>query len=562
MCAPPHYCTLKQLLTNRLFRIPHSPRAYSWHDQHRNTMFKDILKLRNTSADSFHFMATVVGLKRPDRTIAHKVVYKCINIIDGQQRITTLVLLLKAIELKLNETPNKSDRAEELQKLLVKEDKVSLILLQTNYHHSQHYANFLKFGSDPSEEEPKTLADQELLKAIQDCKSFVDQWNDPIELLGIVMDKLTFVYHEVDNEEVVYTIFETLNDTGLDVSWMDRLKNRLMSIVLADNQGNNDEHIENLHNTWKDIYATIGLHEKLNKEVLIFGAALTSLDIVSKFLSEEDAVENLVDRSDGTAFGVINVSRWILQVTEAFNKFFQYTNSSKRAVAEIVQARLLGIAIFLRNSSQEEKEKLLEEWEKTTFRIFGLCRTHGNKEKSEYVRLAWETVNIQEFDASEILNRLKDLGANYNIDQILVENRNCYRGWEEKLRYLLFRYEEHLAQQQGRTISNYEWIDIWKYPALRSIEHILPQSKGSKVPLKANQEGIFVHRLGNLLLLPLDINVRLRDKDPKEKAHRYQDTGFLMAKEVAQTIDAENWGLEQIEERERNLIEWIREKWG
>jgi hypothetical protein len=97
--------------------------------------------------------------------------------------------------------------------------------------------------------------------------------------------------------------------------------------------------------------------------------------------------------------------------------------------------------------------------------------------------------------------------------------------------------------------------------AAQSIEHIQPQSKGSQEPLEANGKGIFVHRLGNLLLLPPNVNSKLSDKDPEEKADSYINTGLLIAKEVGQTIKQSGWSTEQIEEREKQLIEWIQCEW-
>ena len=214
----------------------------------------------------------------------------------------------------------------------------------------------------------------------------------------------------------------------------------------------------------------------------------------------------------------------------------------------------------MRDCSLEERKKLFGAWEKATFRIFGLCRTDARKEKSKYVSLAWETVNAHELDVDEILTRIQKLDTDYSVDKTRIENQNCYRNWEEQLRYLLFRYEEYLTEQQGRTISDKEWELIWNATASRSIEHILPQSKGSRV---ADQEGVFVHRLGNLLLLPLDINSELGNKEPEKKASRYRETGFLMAAEVAKTINEKReWGVEQIKEREQKLIKWICEEWG
>ena len=68
--------------------------------------------------------------------------------------------------------------------------------------------------------------------------------------------------------------------------------------------------------------------------------------------------------------------------------------------------------------------------------------------------------------------------------------------------------------------------------------------------------------LGNLLLLPPRLNSKLSDKEPIDKAGRYQQTGLLIAVEVAQTIqDKREWGAAQIEEREQKIREWIKVVW-
>ena len=572
MSVRPEFYTLSELFTNRLFRIPHYQRAYSWQREHRAAMFDDIKKLKNQSTDSFHFMATVVGLKRGKTEIA-TVPYNFIEIVDGQQRITTLVILLKAIEQKLNrEKADENELAQELQKLLVKQDKASLILLPKNHDGRQHLANYIRSGEYSSTEVAHTLADYELLSAIDECKFFVDDWKDRVGLLSIVKNKLTFVYHEIDNEAAVYTVFETLNDRGLDVSWLDKLKSRLMRKVFEDNQGNSDEHIKEIHNIWGQIYATlgplhkvasdIGLRENPSSETLRFAATLKTSKPRSQPLSERQSVERFMKICKSTS-EAIQVSNWLLDVTNAYYKLLNDMRSSKKAVAKNVQARLLGLAIILRGYPPEEEEKLLEQREKTTFRIFSLCETDARKEKGSYVQLAWKTWNDADFKAEAILTELRNLGANYDIEKAFSENSDCYTGWSEELRYLLYRYEEHLAEQQGMGLNQAQWQCIWDSSASKSIEHILPQSKGSQESLDPGQEGVFVHRLGNLMLLPPDDNSEAGDKEPKAKINVYRRPNLLIVNEVVKTIEDENgWGIEEIKAREQRLVKWISDTWG
>ena len=93
----PKFLTLIQLLEKRLFRIPLYQRAYSWQSKQRNDMFNDIRKLQGKARVS-HFMATVVGVRNESDIVEIGTdEYTVIDIVDGQQRLTTLVILLKVI---------------------------------------------------------------------------------------------------------------------------------------------------------------------------------------------------------------------------------------------------------------------------------------------------------------------------------------------------------------------------------------------------------------------------------------------------------------------------------
>ena len=97
----PKFLTFAQLLERRLFRIPHYQRAYSWGREERQDMFNDIRQLQQKPETS-HFMATVVGLNRAIVEIGTDQ-YDIIDIVDGQQRLTTLVILLKVVEIETRE---------------------------------------------------------------------------------------------------------------------------------------------------------------------------------------------------------------------------------------------------------------------------------------------------------------------------------------------------------------------------------------------------------------------------------------------------------------------------
>ena len=554
---------LSSLLRNRLFRIPQYQRAYSWQTKHRRDMFDDIAALAS-KPDSLHFMATVVGLRRGLKTIVTDE-YRVIDIVDGQQRITTLIILLKAIEKQIQKSQQVPAKlGEELQDLLVKQDDISLILLQTNHDKSQYFVNYIRHGTRVDPSEAATLADAAVLRAIKDCEQFVEEWLDPVDLLRIIKNQLHFIFHEIADEYVVYTVFEVLNNRGLNVSWLDRFKSMLMSVAFEHSQGNATEHIGELHQIWGTIYEVIGLRQGMSGETLRFAATLKSTKKPSKPLGEEAAVASLIEQCGELPANAIGLSKWVLDISKAVDRFLEDETRSS-AVTKIAHSRLLAVAIVLRGFSRDAERRLLDQWERVSFRIFGLCSKDARTSVGAYTRLAWDVLNNAQLDETAIANTLTGIseGKEHTIDWAVecVTNNNCYEGWEQELRYLLMRYEEHLAKQQGQKFENEQWQRIWKASAAKSIEHIQPQSKGSSSQVDAGSREIFVHRLGNLVLLPPGLNSTLQDRDPIAKCSNYTETGLHCATEVAETIRREGWGPDQVEERENRMITWIRQQW-
>jgi hypothetical protein len=134
-------------------------------------MFADIERLRNRP-EQRHFMATLVGLNRGRKSIVTDE-YSVIEVVDGQQRLTTLIVLLKAIQLSLGDH---SKLATELQGILIKQDELSLILLQMNHDPNGYFAEYLRSGTSADQSVAKTIADRALLTAIEDCTKFVNGW--------------------------------------------------------------------------------------------------------------------------------------------------------------------------------------------------------------------------------------------------------------------------------------------------------------------------------------------------------------------------------------------------
>lgn len=550
MMIQPKYLKLSELLNGRLFRIPPYQRAYSWERKQREDLFSDIDRLRTADGDAVHFMATMVGLNRGKKTIVTNEFHK-IEVVDGQQRLTTLIILYKCLSLVLDRNDkDECSFADEIEALLIKGDDLSLLLLQTNHDTCRYFVTFLRDGTYPSATEAESLADRRLLEAMKDCSDFVARWEgSKLDLGAILKNRLALIFHEVDDEAAVYTVFEVLNSRGLDVAWLDRLKSTLMGMAFETSEGNKEETIQELHQIWGDIYSCLGLHQGRSSESLRFAATLKSTARLNKVQGEEAAVKTLRGFAGNSAKGTIEVSNWILEVVNAVDKLV--ANKRRTAVTKIAHARLLAVAIELSSMSDSQRDELLDAWEKVTFRIFGMCRRDARTGVGDYVRLA-RKLFIEGMEHEDALNAIRALGSgDFAIGSAAEQLRgeNCYEFWEEELRYFMYRYEEHLAKKQGLKFSNAQWERIWEATATQSIEHISPQSKGRS----------YVHRLGNLVLLPPGLNSKLGAMSPSKKAKEYEKTGLLIAAELKPVLNG--WKLGSVKKREERLLKWAKQEW-
>jgi hypothetical protein len=119
--------------------------------------------------------------------------------------------------------------------------------------------------------------------------------------------------------------------------------------------------------------------------------------------------------------------------------------------------------------------------------------------------------------------------------------------------------ERDLAKKMGQKFDNAQWARIWNASPVQSIEHICPQSRGLDRRTRSKKD-IFVHRLGNLTLLPPKLNSKLNAMVPGDKAVEYEKTGLLVAGSLKR--DLKNWNPTSVQQREDELLEWAKKEWG
>jgi Protein of unknown function DUF262/Protein of unknown function (DUF1524) len=253
--------TFLELIGNgRTYRVPPYQRDYSWTEEHWEDLWSDLTELVD-HADETHYMGALVVENQSDREFA---------VIDGQQRIATLSLLVLAVIGYLQtladsgiETDANRERAAALRSRFIGEkDPASLVeasKLSLNASDNAFYQDYLVQLRSPLNVRGLPKSNRLLWECFSYFRRQVQSWlglpADGTRLARLISEaagrQLMFIRIVVDDEMNAYTVFETLNARGMELSATDLLKNYLFSRLrtVAD--------LEALQRRWTSLMATV-----------------------------------------------------------------------------------------------------------------------------------------------------------------------------------------------------------------------------------------------------------------------------------------------------------------
>lgn len=287
---------LSLLFQNRLFRIPDYQRGYAWQQSQLADFWDDLINLQQ---DRYHYTGLLslklLGRKETkdwgsDLWMVDKG-FKACHIVDGQQRLTTFVILLNEIICfvrELDENKGKKDDEIVLGYDTLK-DVVAKYIYQsrppmnqiTTYlfgyevdNPSADYLRYKIFG------EPYfgTVNETYYTKNLKFAKSFFREnltalyENEGIEGINNLYLKLTlklmFNIHEIDDDYDVFVAFETMNNRGKKLTNLELLKNRLIYLTTLYSDEKFDEmeksHLrKQINDAWKEVYFQFGRNENV-----------------------------------------------------------------------------------------------------------------------------------------------------------------------------------------------------------------------------------------------------------------------------------------------------------
>lgn len=234
--------SVRQLLEtgkNKKFIIPEYQRPYAWSDEQIQVLFDDLVEYTINDSESTYFLGTIVAYENDDQEQ---------EIIDGQQRITTLFLLLRAVYSKLEHSLEKEaiylrsqiEPAIWEQDDLTGEVNLDKILITSKVmgdDGNQEFAKILVSGkADPKSNSNYSKNYIQLQHLIDDYAT-----NEPLSFYRFVsniLNRAILLPIMADSQDTALTIFSTLNDRGLALSDADIFKAKIYNRL--DSQGKKD----------------------------------------------------------------------------------------------------------------------------------------------------------------------------------------------------------------------------------------------------------------------------------------------------------------------------------
>jgi hypothetical protein len=259
--------TFRKLIGNALsYRIPRFQRDYSWTDEEWEDLWLDLLGTLQPDGERAHYMGYLV-LQSPDD--------KTFEVIDGQQRLTTVTIVILAILKHLQrlvdagkEPDANAQRLAQIRQTYIGYlDPVTLVSrpkLVLNRNNNSYFQDYLvPLGHLPrrgfrASEHLLRKAFEWFDKRIGDLlkQEAGDQGRRLAQLVEDLSDRLFFTVITVTDELNAYKVFETLNARGVRLSATDLLKNYLFSVLDRDDQ--NDHELRNLEGRWESMVGRLG----------------------------------------------------------------------------------------------------------------------------------------------------------------------------------------------------------------------------------------------------------------------------------------------------------------
>lgn len=624
--------SLKDIFDGKFLRIPDYQRGYAWENLQLKDFWED---LKNLEDGHTHYTGVLTLEKVTKQKKEEKIEYWKIDsgafdsdssyyIVDGQQRITTCIILIKVILDKtkeLNANGLNNTRLEKLYEKYIKEETLN----GTNQYFFGYTADnpsyeFLKtkiFGEkSASNEKKETLYTFNL----ENTKSFfikeLKEFNlETIEkLFKKLTEKFKFNVYEISDDLDVFIAFETMNNRGKKLSNLELLKNRLIYLSTKFTENNNDKEDlrRAINNSWKTIYEYLGKNKEnilsddtflKNHWIMYYDYSREKgNDYIKDLLENKYISKRINSQNTNNNLSIKEIKNYVLSLKESVEHWYYLHNPDEATYSNDIKFLLdklyrlnhgafapLLMAIFARDKEYCINEicELLKLMEKYIFLIFNISQRRSNTGDSSFYSYARQYYN-KEISIADIIG-LRDIkndkysGINwwlatyfeldyyYNYLSEKFKNRQGYYNWNG-LSYFLFEYELYFKDKSKNHTQEINWKSyVDSKENYITIEHIFPQTpteecwKEEIEDLSEKEIKSLINSLGNLVPLSRAKNSKFKNHCFNIKKNGKDEEDFVAyingSYSEREICQNNTWGKKEIEERGLKLLTFMAEHW-
>lgn len=537
-----HLLKLTELFDGRRFIVPDYQRGYSWEKEQRRDLLSDLEK--QLDKEFSHYMGTIVAAPQKKSNMY--------EIVDGQQRLTSLLILLNVIMAKNRIEQKKREELERLFNFNNSEERVFTL----NAEADPIYLAFIATKNQPESTPDKSA--QNICDAIQEFKEWVESKENITLFLNIILSKIGFVFFAPEHEKTLGIMFEIINNRGKPLSELEKVKNYLIYYTIQQNL--NGSYQRKINTIWNSILQNL------------MKANLVSNDDENAFLRNCWILFHTKDKSKSYRVYEGMKARFPVDAqqpkAEDLDKFLCLLEQASEAMKDLytrndliyerigyqpAQASILPLYIascLVFKSEQELLNKLLQTLEILNFRIYivpGVTK-RADKWQSDLFGAAYSIFQDNWINKSDQNGRnraardlitymgtfiqekcpLPTLVAELTLD---IGEEYDYFHWPG-LKYFLVNYEIDLQIRTNRTPTfkqYYYFNGTWRSNDKYHQEHIWALDNKEYNLIEQWHEK---RRLGNFMLLEGGINSSISNNSIEEKINGYEKSYLEMVKRI------------------------------
>jgi uncharacterized protein with ParB-like and HNH nuclease domain len=528
--------------------VPRYQRGYAWTSEQVGILLDDLEESFLSSRDEEYLLGQIIVCpsEDPDKTLSSK--YQQWDLIDGQQRCTTLYLMLLAMYKKLKRTKITSDGS------LSREVSELHVLATHNLENKTEWPKIRPASNgiailealvndlDAPDVEGPTAAN--LTSAWSQIVEYFENFPDGEfeDFLDYFQKQVVLIRLELDEAKHALRVFSKVNNRGLTLDDSDLIKNYLFQKVSS-----NDE-FEKLAQSWNTAANTLYGSRLKKTQTMDFllklkvgiktGKSISSsriYDSWSSILTSEESVKEFARKLPDDAQTIKDISLNKVEQSGGYSDWNYFTGARK--VVQHFEVLLAGS--HLTATSYENFNRLVQD---------RMVLAVLSKTEKDFERLVhpWAK-NVQDLDSNpswaEVLSAAKQAEALDGLDDLfdtaflkVQALRYSTQSHQETLRYLLARSSkilQDLIDSNGRDLQGYMQTTSTKKNAKKGydLDHIFPKSKNQfqlhwkksedwdslDDETKTSREAKVIHSLGNLVLLHPKDNREQSDSLPWDR---------------------------------------------